>query len=218
MRALKYRKRSAVLFAGVAAGLITAAMGSKGFACGYEDPQAVSRGSLSWGYPDSLYVIGAISTEVAARRLPLANFNRAGVDLFGHKFQFARTSLEKFGAMFGAVSQLQTSVAVVLVEPMLWTRFEPVTGGLRTAVHVPSAEPGDLVIVTGEAVIAEIAASRLTFGQAYERGVVRLYGEDAQIAAFVHTYQQLGARLGALEPAMRWNANHPYTRRESCEC
>jgi len=65
----------------------------------------VSRGFLNWIYPDSLYVMGAISTEVAAGRLPLANIDRGGPpDLFGHKFRLAKTSLEQFGAMLGAAS------------------------------------------------------------------------------------------------------------------
>ena len=104
MRSLRHPKRNAVLVAAAAVGFIALAPGPEGFACGYEDPQSVSRGSLSWSYPDSLYVIGAISQEVAARRLPLANFNRAGVHLFGHKFQQTRKSLEKFGAMLRAAS------------------------------------------------------------------------------------------------------------------
>ena len=75
-------------------------------------------------------------------------------------------------------NRCRSPVAVVLVEPMLWARFEPTADGLRTIVHVSGAERGDLVVVTGEAVIAEIAARRLTFRQAYERGVARLYGDE----------------------------------------
>ena len=186
-----------------AAGLFAVALGSQGLACGYDDPQSVSRGSLNWSYPNALYVIGAISREVAARRLPLANFDRGGVDLFGRKFKLAATSLEQFGAMLGAAPSrsLQTSVAVVLVEPMLWARFEPTDDGWRIAVHVSGPGRGDLVMVTGEAVISEIAARHLTFRQAYARGIVRLYGEDAQIAAFVQNYQQVGARQNTADTA-----------------
>ncbi|WP_208867591.1 hypothetical protein [Mesorhizobium delmotii] len=220
-----------------AASLGASAPGSASLACGYEDPQSVSRGSLSWGYPNSLHVIGAISTEVAARRLPHANFNRGGVDLFGNKFRLASKSLEQFGTMLSATSSesLQTPVAIVLLEPMLWARFEPTAGGLRTAVHVSGAKDGDLVVVTGEAVIAEIAAGHLTFGEAYARGVARLYGEDAQIAAFVQNYQQVGADLGVLEtgpsrtaaglnlqnrPAAQQTGttSHRFMWRKSCEC
>ena len=134
----------------------------------------------------------------------MANFDRPGVDLFGHKLQLAKMSLGQFGTMLGSASPeaLRTPVALVLIEPMLWARFVPTAEGLRTEVHVSGAEQGDLVIITGEAVIAEIAAGRLTFGQAYARGVARLYGEDAQIAAFLQKYQQVGTNLSALEPTV----------------
>lgn len=234
MRSLAHPRRAAFVVA-VAASVGASAPVSESLACGYEDPQSVSRGSLSWGYPNSLHVIGAISTEVAARRLPLANFDRGGVDLFGKKFRLARKSLEQFGAMLSGASSesLRTPVTIVLVEPMLWARFEPTAGGLRTAVHVAGAKDGDLVVVTGEAVIAEIAARHLTFGEAYARGVARLYGEDAQIAAFVQNYQQVGADLGALETgpsrtaeglnlqnrsAARQSGTANYRGRKSCEC
>ena len=46
------------------AGVTALAPGSEGLACGYEDPQSVSRGSLSWAYPNSLHVIGAISRRL----------------------------------------------------------------------------------------------------------------------------------------------------------
>ena len=198
MRALGPGTRTTFLAMAMTAGLLAVPPGSEGFACGYDSPQSVSRGALSWSYPDSLYVIGAISREVAARRLPLANFDRGGVDLFRHKFKLTATSLAQFGAMLSAASErFPSSVAVVLVEPMLWARFEPAADGLRTAIHVSGAQRGDLVIVTGEAVIAEIAARHLTFGQAYARGIMRLYGEEAQIAAFVQNYQQVGAKLSA---------------------
>jgi hypothetical protein len=187
----------------VAAGLLATAPGSQGFACGYEDPQSVSRSSLSWAYPNALYVIGALSREVAAGRLPLANFDRPGIDLFGHRFKLAAISLAQFGAMLSAATSqpLRMPAVVVLVEPMLWARFEPTADGLHTAVHVSGPERGDLVIITGEAVIAEIAAGHLTLGQAYARGVMRLYGEDAEVAAFVRDHEQVGGRPAALELA-----------------
>lgn len=195
MRTLADRKRLGVLGIAVAAGLMAVPPVSVGLACGYDDPQSVSRGFLNWIYPDSLYVIGAISKEVAARRLPLSNFDRGGVDLFGNKFRLAKTSLEEFGAMLGAASRepLQTPVTLVLVEPMLWARYQPTPEGWRTAVHLSGAERGDLVVITGESVIAEIAARRLTLGQAYARGVVRIYGEAARIAAFLRTGEPVGA-------------------------
>jgi hypothetical protein len=195
----------------LAASLMAAAAVSEGRACGYDSPQTASQGFLNWLYPDSLYVIGAISREVAAGRLPLANFNQTGPDLFGRRFRLTATALEQFGKMLRATSPglSQPSVSLVVVEPMLWTRFDQGPDGLRTTVHVSGAQPGDLVLVAGEAVIAEIAARRLTFGQAAERGVVRLYGSAPQIAQFLLSYSHVGASDGAFQISQKPMQAHP---------
>ncbi len=198
---LRGRKLARATTVALAASLMAAAPVSEGRTCGYDSPQTVSQGFLNWLYPDSLYVVGAISREVAAGRLPLANFDQTGPDLFGHRFKLTATTLEQFGDMLRSASPgpSQASVSLVVVEPMLWTRFDQGPDGLRTTVHVSGAQPGDLVIVAGEAVIAEIAARRLTFGQAVERGVARLYGPASQIARFLLSYSDVGATDSAVE-------------------
>jgi hypothetical protein len=179
----------------VAAMLMAGAPGHESFACGYDNPQSVSRGFLNWIYPDSLYVIGAISREVAARRLPLANFDQAEPDLFGRRFGLTKMALEQFGEMLRAASpeRSSTSIALVLVEPMLWTRFEPSGDGLRARVHVSGAERGDLVLVSGEAVLGEIANGRMTIGEASDLGLLLFYGPEEQMAKFIGIYRQVGS-------------------------
>ncbi|CAN7715544.1 hypothetical protein LJR234_006200 [Mesorhizobium amorphae] len=188
-----------------AASFMAAAPTSEGHACGYDSPQTASQGFLNWLYPDSLYVVGAISREVAAGRLPLANFDQTGQDLFGHRFKLTATALAQFGNMLRVASSgpSESSVSLVVVEPMLWTRFDQGPDGLRTKIHVSGAQLGDLVLVAGEAVIAEIAARQLTFGQAVERGVVRLYGSAPQIAKFLLSYSDIGASDSAVETSQK---------------
>ena len=204
-RFLRSGKLARVATVALAACLMAAAPAFEGRACGYDSPQTVSQGFLNWLYPDSLYVVGAISREVAAGRLPLANFDQTGPDLFGHRFKLTATALEQFGEMLRVASPgpSQPSVSLVVVEPMLWTRFDQGPDGLRTTVHVSGAHPGDLVLVAGEAVIAEIAARRLTFGQAVGRGVVRLYGRAPQIAQFLLSYSDVGASDSAVGTPQR---------------
>ncbi|SJM29227.1 hypothetical protein [Mesorhizobium delmotii] len=200
MRVLALRN-SGVVWLTLMAGVM--APSSEAVACGYDSPQSVSRGVLNWAYPDSLHVIGAISREVAARRLPLANFNRAGADLFGQRFRATQTALTGFAELLRAASSepSQPAFSLVLVEPVLWTRFEPSAEGLHAKLHVASAEPGDLVLVTGEAVISEIALGRLAVGEAGERGLIRFYGSEKQKSDFIGTYRHAGgqpiAKLGA---------------------
>ena len=205
------RKLAHATAVALTASLMAAAATSEGRACGYDSPQTASQGFLNWLYPDSLYVIGAISREVAAGRLPLANFDQTGPDLFGRRFRLTATALEQFGKMLRAASPglSQPSVSLVVVEPMLWTRFDQGPDGLRTTVHVSGAQPGDLVLVAGEAVITEIAARRLTFGQAAERGVVRLYGPAPQIARFLFSFSNVGASDGGFKISQKPMQSHP---------
>ena len=192
--------RSRALALSVAAGLM-ALPASYGLACNYDDPVSVSRGFMNWTYPDSLYVMGAISREVGARRLPLANFDQPGLDLFGRRYLLTKKALDQFGEMLREASPgpSQLSASLVLIEPMLWTRFAQGPGGLRTCVHVSGPQRGDLVLVSGEAVIGEIAALRLTFGEALHRGLVRLYGSEAQIAQFLLAYEYVGVSGSAVD-------------------
>lgn len=196
-------RNSGVVWLTLMAGVM--APSSEAVACGYDSPQSVSRGVLNWAYPDSLHVIGAISREVAARRLPLANFNRAGADLFGQRFRATQTALTGFAELLRAASSepSQPAFSLVLVEPVLWTRFEPSADGLHAKVHVASAEPGDLVLVTGEAVISEIAHGRLTVGEAGERGLIRFYGSEKQKSDFIGSYRHAGG-----QPIAKWGASH----------
>ena len=209
MHALIDRRKTGSLAVALAAALTAAMPASEVLGCGYDDPQSVSRGVLNWVYPDSLHVIGAISMEVAARRLPLANFDQPGLDLFGRRLRQTKSALEQFGEMLRAVSASpsQTSISLVLVEPVLWTRFQPQADGLHTRVHVSGAEPGDLVVVSGEAVIAEIANGRLTIGEAGTRGLIRLYGSEEQKAKFIGAYQLVGSEPPAGPSSIRAQSN-----------
>ena len=84
------------------------------------------------------------------------------------------------------------SSSLVLVEPMLWTRFQVDRAGARTEVHVSGPRPGDAVLVSGETVIGEIAGGRLAFGDAHRLGLIRFYGSDGQLARFVELYANIG--------------------------
>ncbi|MBP2237016.1 hypothetical protein J2Z31_003530 [Sinorhizobium kostiense] len=163
-------------------------------ACGYHDDVSMARGLLNWVYPDALHVLGSISTAVAAHRLPPPDPAAGAPDLFGAKYRKTLRSLERLGRGLGATSggRRGPSVSVVLIEPMLWARFEPGEGGLRTRVHATGPEPDDVVLVSGEAVIDAIARGRLTIGEAHRFGLVRLYGSAAQQVQFLLAYDRVG--------------------------
>ncbi|ASY65182.1 hypothetical protein SJ05684_b42000 (plasmid) [Sinorhizobium sojae CCBAU 05684] len=165
-------------------------------ACGYHDDVMMARGLLNWVYPDALHVLGSISAAVAERRLPPPSSAGAAPDLFGANYRKTVRSLEQFGRNLPLASgeKPPPSVSLVLIEPMLWTRFEMGTSGLHMRVHVTGPEPEDVVLVSGEAVIAEIASGGLTIGKAHELGLIRLYGPAAKRALFLLAYARAEAR------------------------
>ena len=59
-------------------------------------------------------------------------------------------------------------------------------------IHVSGPERGDLVVVSGEVVVAAIADGRITVGEAQRAGLIRLYGSDDQIAWFLAAFQDVG--------------------------
>jgi hypothetical protein len=91
--------------------------------------------------------------------------------------------------------------SLVLVEAMLWTRFDG--GELHMQVHVAGPQAGDLILVSGEDVIRAVAGGGLAIGEAYDRGLIRLYGNETQIARFLDAFKDVGGerRLGSREQA-----------------
>jgi hypothetical protein len=155
-------------------GILLATAGSAARACGYHDDVSVARGALNWSYPDSLHVIGAISRAVSDRRLPPPNFDASARDLFGSKYRKSVRSLQRLGEALNAVADKTSAppIALVLVEPMMWTRFTADAAGLKAEVHVAGPDPGDLVLVSGEAVVHEIAEGRLAVAEAHRLGLL----------------------------------------------
>jgi hypothetical protein len=160
-------------------------------ACGYHDDVSLARGMLNWVYPDALHVTGAVSMAVAEQRLAQTN-PTAG--LFGAQYRATLQAVDQLAdALRGPSEQASDlSFSLVLIEPMLWTRFAHIEGKLVPEAHVSGPRPGDLVVVSGEAVIRSIASGILAIGEARRLGLIRLYGTERQMAQFLDAYAQVG--------------------------
>ena len=188
--------------AGVAA--LLASSPSDGRACGYHDDVSIARGVLNWTYPDALHVIGAISAEVAQKRLLHRDVEPMAPGLFGSQYHATVKTLERLAGLLRAANGgASLSFSLVLVEPMLWTRFEAGTSELRTQLHAAGPQPGDLILVSGQDVIRALADGELTIGEARERGLVRLYGNETEIARFLDVFKNVGGerRVGSRDQA-----------------
>ncbi|SDR63830.1 hypothetical protein SAMN05519103_09083 [Rhizobiales bacterium GAS113] len=164
------------------------------FACGYEDPSSAvfQRSVLSLSYPKALYVLGALTQArmdgtIAPEPIATANY------LLG----FIKTShmLQRFGAALQIRSGDDEELAftLVLIEPMLWTRFSIHEGHVATTVHVEGPQPGDLVVVTAEAVLRLIVDRRMTAERAEELGLIRIYGDPSKFDRLQRSFELRGS-------------------------
>jgi hypothetical protein len=167
--------------------------GSEAAACGYHDDVSLARGLLNWTYPDALHVVGAISTAVAERRLPAPATVRGGLGHLGYHGAVRVLDRHAQQLRMSSSGMPGPTFSVLLIEPMLWTRFVSEGGEVRPQVHVSGPNVGDLVVISGEEVFREIAHDRLSFGEAYRQGLVRLYGTEEQVRSFLALYEQVGS-------------------------
>src|SRR5262245_15562999 len=155
-------------------GALTAWSLSEAAACGYHDDVSLARGALNWVYPDALHVVGAISTAVAARRLPAGIPVRGGLGLLGYHGTVRALDQHAQQLRMSLGKMPPPTFSLVLIEPMLWTRFVSEGDDVQMQVHVSGPQVGDLVVISGEEVIRAVANSRLTVGEAYRAGLIRL--------------------------------------------
>lgn len=168
--------------------LLLAAAGSA-WACGLENPYSVAsqRGMMNLAFPQSAWVRTAIWQAQMAGELPrdeLAGRDDLTPQAIGTlRLMRASVLLRSLAKRLGAARDDggHPSVALVLMGPMMWSRFEPMFGSVQARVHVNGPEKGDVVMVTDTPAIEAIVEGGLSFEQAIERGLVRLYGPQAQI-------------------------------------
>ena len=165
-----------------AAALLALSSASASRACGYHDEVGMARGFLNWTFPNALHVIGAISVATAAKRL--THHEMPSVDPFGARYRATVKALETFATKLDAGSDepAPLSFSLVLVEPMLWTHFEPGPQGLRAQVHVAGPERDEVVLISGQDVVFAIANEGLHVGEAFKLGLIRAYGPQEKIA------------------------------------
>jgi hypothetical protein len=190
----KYRKAAAISATRICVfSILIVWSGSQAVACGYHDDVSLARGLLNWTYPNALHVVGAISTAVAERRLPAPAPVGSGLGLLGYHGTVRALDQHAQQLRLSSGETPRPTFSLLLIEPMLWTRFVSEGGDVRPQVHVSGPQAGDLVVISGEEVIREIAHNRLSIGEAYSHGLIRLYGTEEQVRSFLTRYDQVGS-------------------------
>ena len=95
--------------------------------------------AASWVYPDALHVVGAMAQAVGEKRLPALTFGRER-DPWG--YQRIVRSLHQYGQQLRRLSGATRppTLSLLLIEPMLWTRFASEAENLQTQVHASGPE------------------------------------------------------------------------------
>lgn len=158
-------------------------------ACGFHEGTAVGQGMLNLAFPNALYVRTAVWQAQQAARLPrtddaqsagLAPEARSVLGLLRSSLWLRRLGARLDGAPAGPP---RPGIALVLLGPVLWARFEAHDGAVRTTIHADGPAPADAVIVTELAVVQALVDGRLAFEDAVVLGVARLYGAPETVAA-----------------------------------
>ena len=160
-------------------------------ACGFEDPKGAdaARGAINWIYPEALHVTSAVWRAQLEGLILRDDRQEAAKALLGYRK--AAADLAKLRGTLTLTKdegEAAPSFSILLIAPMLWTRFAPTQDGLSMVSHVDGPQAPDIVIVTDEPVVAALASGRITPLAARQQGLLRFYGPSegqSRIAAWL---------------------------------
>jgi hypothetical protein len=88
-----------------------------------------------------------------------------------------------------AAANLPASFSLGYVESYLWTRYSQSGGEVRIEVHTDGPARGEAVVLTGEPVLTEILAGRLSVDRALADGMILIDGNESEKTAIRHALQ-----------------------------
>jgi hypothetical protein len=162
----------------------------------------LGQGVLNWTFPDALHVTGAVWSAQKAGVLPMPDAERlvargaARKQLDEQAYKKADAALHAWGE---ALSRIDTgadgdALSLVLIEPMLWTRFVRAGEVVEMQCDVNGSEAGDLVLITDVPVLHAIDEGTMSIAEAIEMELVRLYGTPEQKRRFIESCGTIGDR------------------------
>ncbi len=183
-------------------------------ACGFEDPNSVTsrRGVLNFVYPKALYVTSAVWQAQLDGVLPrsVTAVESKSFVAGRAKYDTAAAQLSSLRDKLSAAHDDRSAVAfsLVLLGPVLWTRFVPEGAGLTMTPHVSGPTNGDVVVVTDEPVIRALVDGQLTSQAARELGLIRFYGEPGSVQEMITWLDRLPVPTNKPAPAMVQQTSH----------
>ncbi|HMQ12032.1 MAG TPA: hypothetical protein PKD21_01130 [Candidatus Competibacter phosphatis] len=87
-----------------------------------------------------------------------------------------------------AAAELPASFSLGYVESRLWTRYSQSDGKIRIDVHTDGPAKGEAVVLTGEPVLTELLAGRLSVERALAEGMILIDGNESDKTAIRHVF------------------------------
>ena len=166
------------------AGLLCLSAPPAAFACGFHPALEVQLESM---YSGSLAVAVALRKaadngviDAAALEAP-----SKGTALYAdtvHHLQAFRKAL----AVSPATAELPENFSLGYVESQLWTRISQSDGKTHIDIHTDGPTEGEAVVLTGEPVLIDVLAGRLSVDRALADGMILIDGNEREKASIRH--------------------------------
>jgi len=92
-----------------------------------------------------------------------------------------------------AAADLPASFSLGYVESQLWSRYSRVDGKIRADIHTNGPAEGEAVVLTGEPVVTELLAGRLSVERALAEGMILIDGNESDKTAIRHAFVAISA-------------------------
>jgi len=179
-------------------------------ACGFEDPKGgdAARGAINWVYPDALYVTSAVWRAQIEGVILRDERPEAARALLGYRRATADLAKLRDRLALAMDGEAVPNVSVLLIGPMLWTRFASAQDGLSMVAHIDGAQASDVVIVTDEPVVAALASGQIAPLAARVMGLLRIYGSIDDRTSMANWLDRLPAPMTARTEMTQSEAKH----------
>lgn len=173
------------------AGLLFLGPAPAAFGCAFH---AVPEVQLEGMYP------GSLSVAIALRKAADGGVIDAGAlqtpSRSGALYIDAVRRLHAFKKVLAtspAAAELPSSFSLGYVESWLWTRYSQAEGKIRVDIHTDGPAEGEAVVLTGEAVLTEILAGRVSIERALDDGIILIDGSESEKTVMRHVFDTMSS-------------------------
>jgi hypothetical protein len=167
------------------AGLLCLGVAPAALGCGFHPAMEVQLDSM---YPGSLSVAVALRSAADNGLIDAAALAAPGMGTALYSDSVRRLQeFRKALAASPAAADLPASFSLGYVESHLWSRYSLSDGEIRVDIHTDGQAEGEAVVLTGEPVLTEVLAGRLSVDHALAEGMILIDGNESDKAAIRQT-------------------------------